>query len=138
MDDEQLEKFLEKSIKANVYFVQLLQETSQSHKIDETKYAIAVLEINPVSRGHIIVISKEHIPLEKLSTEISDFAKTVAENLKEKLNPKDVEIAPVDFGGHGTINLIPVYNDESINSNRYKAQKKNLKKCLRYSKRKKK
>ncbi|MFZ1970762.1 MAG: HIT domain-containing protein [Candidatus Nanoarchaeia archaeon] len=130
MDDEQLEKFLKKSDQSECIFCSIASGNVESHKIDETKDAIAVLEINPVSRGHVIVIPKEHIPLEKLSTEISEFAKKVAENLKEKLNPKDIEIAPVNFQGHGTINLIPVYTNESIKSSRYKAQEEELEEVL--------
>ena len=84
------------------------------------------MEINPVSKGHTLIISKEHLSLEKFPQDISSFAKSVAEKIKERLKPKDVEIASVDFGGHGIINLIPVYNDENINSKKYGASKEEL------------
>jgi histidine triad (HIT) family protein len=126
MDDEQLKQFLEKSNQPECVFCSIASGKSQSYKIDENDLAVAVLEINPVSRGHIIIISKEHLSSESFSKEILSFAKSVAEKIKEKLSPKDVEIAPADFGGHGVINLIPVYNDEGINSKRYRASKEEL------------
>jgi histidine triad (HIT) family protein len=127
MGDEQLEQFMEKSNQpVECIFCSIASGNSQSYKIDENESAVAVLEINPVSRGHTIVISKKHLSLEELPKDVSSFAKVVAENIKEKLKPKDVEIASLDFGGHGVINLIPVYSDESIKSKRYKASKEEL------------
>lgn len=126
MNDEQLEQFLEKSNQPECIFCSIASGKSQSYKVDENDSAVAVLEINPISKGHTIIISKEHLPSETFSKEILSFAKSVAEKLKEKLNPKDVEIAPADFGGHGIINLIPVYNDESVNSKKYHASKEEL------------
>jgi len=128
MDDEQLESFLNKSPAqtSDCIFCSIASGASQSYKVDENDSAVAVLEINPVSKGHTIVIPKKHLPLEELPKDISSFAQSVAEKIKEKLKPKDVEIASLDFGGHGVINLIPVYNDESIKSKRYKASKEEL------------
>jgi histidine triad (HIT) family protein len=132
MNDEQLETFLDKSNQPNeCIFCSIASGKFESHKVDENDSAIAILEINPVSRGHTIVISKKHTSLEEFPKDISSFAKSVAENIKEKLKPKDVEIASLDFGGHGVINLIPVYNDESINSKRYRAKKEELDEVLK-------
>lgn len=138
MSDEQLEGFMEKSSQqsGNCIFCSIGQGNLESHKIDETDSAVAVLEINPISRGHTIVISKEHLPIEKFSKEISVFAKKVADELKEKLAPHDVEIATANLGGHGVINLIPVYKDESINSKRYKASKEELDEVMKILKEK--
>jgi len=127
MSDDQLESFLEKSgQQKECIFCTIASGNAESYKVDENDSAVAVLELNPVSRGHTLIVPKDHIPLENFPEEISSFARKVAEKLKEKLNPKDVEIASVNFGGHGTINLIPVYTDESINSKRHKATKEEL------------
>ncbi len=37
----------------------------QSYKLDENKSSLAVLEINPLSKGHSIVIPKKHQAIEK-------------------------------------------------------------------------
>lgn len=132
MNDEQLESFMEKSNQPNeCIFCSIASGKAQSYKIDENDSAVAVLEINPVSKGHTLIISKEHLSLEKFPQDISSFAKSVAEKIKERLKPKDVEIASVDFGGHGIINLIPVYNDENINSKKYGASKEELEEVSR-------
>jgi histidine triad (HIT) family protein len=127
MGDEQLEQFMEKSNQpAECVFCSIASGSAQSYKIDENDSAIAVLEINPISKGHTIIISKKHLPFEEFPKEIAPFAESVANKIKEKLKPKDVEIASVDFGGHGIINLIPIYDNESINSKRYRASKEEL------------
>jgi len=128
MSDEELEEFVKKNSAAqsgNCIFCSIVSGGSESLKIAEDDSSMAVLEINPVSRGHVLVLPKEHVSY-KDSPESMDFAKQVALILREKLNPKDVEIASVDFQGHGAINLIPVYNDEGIGSERHKASRQEL------------
>ena len=45
-----------------------------STKIDENAKAIAILEINPISQGHTIIIPKEHIEKpENLPKEVQDI-----------------------------------------------------------------
>jgi len=126
MSDEQLESFLEKSNASGCIFCSIASGNTESHKIDENDSAVAVLEINPISKGHVIIIPKKHEPVESLSAEIKNFAKEIAQKIKDKLKPRDVEIAGLDIGGHGVINLIPIYKDESLKSKRYKADKEEL------------
>jgi len=130
MNDEQLESFLEKSNSSECLFCSIASGNIESFKIDENDSAVAVLEINPISKGHVIVISKKHMPIESLSSEIKNFAKELAQKIKDKLKPKDVEIAGLDIGGHGVINLIPIYSNENLKSKRYKADKEELEEVL--------
>lgn len=110
----------------NCIFCLIASEKIAGYKISEIPEAVAVLEINPVSKGHTMVLPKEHLQLKEMKSKIILFAQKLASQLKEKLNSKDIEIATVDFQGHGIINLIPVYNDESISSERYKASPEEL------------
>lgn len=131
MNDEQLESFLDKSDKSNeCIFCSIAAGNVESFKIAENDSTVAVLEINPISRGHMIIIPKKHEPVEVLSNEIKNFAKEIAQKIKDKLKPKDVEIAGLDIGGHGVINLIPIYKDENLKSKRYKAEKSELEEIL--------
>jgi len=131
MSSDELEKFVKqdsssgKDGKENCIFCSIVSGNSESFKVAENDSAIAVLEINPVSRGHVIVLPKEHKSY-KESPEAMEFAKQVALLLREKLKPKDIEIASIDFQGHGAINLIPVYTDEGIKSERRKASRQEL------------
>ena len=128
MKDEQLESLQEKSNQSDkCIFCSIASGKLESFKIEENDSAVAVLELNPISRGHTIVIPKEHIAVESISSEIKNFAKDLAQRIKDKLEPKDVEIAGLDIGGHGIINLIPIYGNESLKSKRYKADKEELK-----------
>jgi len=110
----------------NCVFCLIASEKIEGYKISEIQEAIAVLEINPVSKGHTMVLPKEHLQLKEMKGKIVLFAQKLAAQLKEKLNSRDIEIATVDFQGHGIINLIPVYNDENISSKRYKATSEEL------------
>lgn len=122
MNSEQLEAFLEKNRLAKAegenkcVFCSIVSGDIKSCKIDEDEKNIVVFEINPVSRGHTLVISKEH--LEKPQKGAMSFAKKIAKKLKTKLKSKDIQIAHSSLFGHSVINIIPVYKDETIDSKR--------------------
>ena len=73
MSSSELEEFLAKNNLAmgqsnnktqlgqqSCVFCSIVSGDIPSHKIDENISAIAVLEINPVSKGHALIIPKEH------------------------------------------------------------------------------
>lgn len=141
MDSEQLEKFLEqnKLIKTGgvrnpgsaqqCIFCSIVFGDIPSYKIDEKDKAIAVLEINPISRGHSLVIPKDHIgSKEKLPSEVLSLAKDISKKIKEKLNPKEVKLASANLFGHEILNLIPIYKDETPKSERKQETPEELKK----------
>ena len=93
-----------------------------SYKIAENSKAIAVLEINPVSRGHIIIIPKEHITSEKnLSLQVSSLAKKVSSLIKKRLNTKQVETTASNIMGHEIFNVVPIYENQPASAERQKA-----------------
>lgn len=94
-----------------------------STKIAENEKAIAVLEINPLSKGHAIIIPKEHS--NKISEEAEKFSEEIKEKLKSVLDPKDIVKEHSEMFGHAIINLIPVYSDEELKE-RKPADKKEL------------
>ena len=129
MSDEQLESFLKKSGEnaGQCIFCSIASGKAESFKVSESDSAVAVLELNPASRGHVLIIPKEHLLVESFPAEIKSFGGAVAQNIQEKLKPKDVEISSQNLGSHGVMNLVPVYKEESINGGRYKAEKEELK-----------
>ena len=144
MDSKQLEEFLiqnnliqkkEQGEKAETTvqkkeqecpFCLISQGKIPSHIIDENKTSIAVLEINPVSKGHSIVIPKEHNPIEKVPSQALTLAKKISRKLKSKLKPEAVEISSSTIQGHAIINVIPIYKDKK--QERKKETEENLKK----------
>lgn len=126
MGSEELEKFLEKNqlIKTGekseaCVFCSIISEKINSYKIDENKRAIAILEINPLSKGHIIIIPKEHLPSsDKIPTTLFSLAKKVAKRLKTKLKPKIVEISSSNLFGHEILNVVPSYENQDSSEKR--------------------
>ncbi|MEK6875183.1 MAG: HIT domain-containing protein [Nanoarchaeota archaeon] len=109
-------------------FCAIAQEDISSYKIDENKDSIAVLEINPVSKAHAIIIPKKHSKdTEKLPQNAFSLAKKIAKKIKTKFKPKDIEIIPSNSLGHAVINVLPVFGDENIASPRKKAKEEELK-----------
>ena len=130
MDGEQLEEFLEKNklIKqkgeGGCIFCSIAKGETPSHKIDENKSAIAVLDINPLSKAHSLVITKKHETTEKSPASVLSLAKKIAKKLKTKFKPEEVKIESASVQGHGIINIIPIYKD--IKLEKKKAEEKEL------------
>jgi len=106
-------------------FCLIVEGKLPSYKIDENKDSIAVLEINPLSKGHSIVIPKKHQPIEKISSSALSLSKKIVSRIKSKLKPKDISIQSATAFGHGIINIIPLYENEKLE--RKKAEEAELK-----------
>ncbi|MEK6844912.1 MAG: HIT domain-containing protein [Nanoarchaeota archaeon] len=140
MNDSELEKFLEQNnlIKTpenneeQCIFCSIISEKIPGYKISENESALAVLEINPVSKGHTLVIPKVHV--QEISKETQDFAKELSLKLKEKLSVskgipsgiKEMQIEESEMFGHKIINLIPIYDDKTFTGKRQPVSKKVL------------
>ena len=145
LNAEQLEEFLEKnkliknssdgSQTQQCVFCSIVSGEIKSYKIDEDELAIAILEINPVSEGHVLIIPKKHIPSNKeIPKDIFSFTEKIAKRLKTTFKPKEIITSPANLFGHEIINVIPVYKNETINSERHQAtpeQLKNLQESLK-------
>ena len=106
-------------------FCSIVQGKTPSHKIAETKKAIAILEINPLSKGHSIILPLEHIKTDKLPRSALSLAQKVAKKIKTKLKPEDIKIETSSLMGHAMINVIPIYKDGKLE--KYQANEKELK-----------
>ena len=105
----------------------------KSYKIDENKQALAVLEINPKSLGHIIIIPKQEVKgVENLKSLVFALAKKTAKKLKSKLKANDVQISVINTLGYPIINVIPLYEEgtklpkEKISENELEELQKKL------------
>ncbi|HNZ51978.1 MAG: HIT domain protein [Candidatus Diapherotrites archaeon ADurb.Bin253] len=108
-------------------FRMIIEEKIPSYKIQENKEAVAVLEINPISEGHTIVIPKKPIAdSKKITKEIISLANKVAKTIKNKLKPKEVSISPSSVLGEIIINILPIYTNETINSNKKQISQEKL------------
>jgi histidine triad (HIT) family protein len=133
MNSEQLEEFLKqnKMIKEQqgqeCIFCSIVFGDIPSHKIGENDKAIAILEINPISKGHTLIIPKEHISSkEKLPKEVLSLAQNITSKIKTKLGSKDVNIFSSNLFGHEILNLLPIYDKETPDSPRKQAKPEEL------------
>lgn len=129
MDDDQLENFLVQNnlVKSpgtageQCIFCSIIQGEISSYKIYENENTAVVLEINPISRGHTILIPKLHV--QEASKQINEIAKKISFELKKKLNAKEIQINESEMFGHKILNLIPVYDSKSLEGKRQHAPK---------------
>ncbi|MBU2616798.1 MAG: HIT domain-containing protein [Nanoarchaeota archaeon] len=137
MNSEELEDFLKKNDIAlqqgtqKCIFCSIVSGDLPSYKIEENANAIAVLEINPVSKGHTLIIPKKHIhSIDNVPKSIQKFSEKISKKLKLKLNSKKVDLIFSELMGHQIINVIPVYENENINSEKSKASEEELKSLI--------
>ncbi len=83
-----------------------------SHKISENPENIAILEINPLSKGHSLVVPKTHTTQEEVPNSAFDLAKKISKKIKQIYQPKDVKISLQNIMGHSLIEILPLYGDE--------------------------
>ena len=134
MNTEELEEFLKQNnliqnskTPQESPFRQIIDNKIPSYKIGENPEAIAVLEINPISNGHTIIIPKKTLKkTEEIGKDVKAFSQNIANKLKTKLKPKDIQIESANIFGETIINLIPVYTNENINSKRNQAKPEEL------------
>lgn len=108
-------------------FCAIASKQIPAFRITENNSAVAVLELHPVSKAHALIIPKEHIEKpEDISEETKELAQKVAQKIQNLYHPLRTEIAIRNVLGHEAINIIPVYNNETIDSERQEADKKEL------------
>ncbi len=135
MNEKELETFLKENqlIKeeTSCIFCLINEGKISSTKIEENEFASAILELNPISKGHTIIVPKNHFSKpEDLPIEITNFSEKVIEKLKN-LNPKNIVIKSDNITGHEIINLIPIYEKENEKSPRKKISPEELEKILK-------
>jgi histidine triad (HIT) family protein len=95
-------------------FCSIAKSEVPSYKILENKNAVAVLEINPLSKGHVIILPKNHIDTEMLPKTAMSLAQKVAKKIMKKFKADDIKIETSNFMGHAIINVIPLYKDTPL------------------------
>ena len=99
-----------------------------SKKVAESKDAVAVLDIRPITKGHSIIVPKNAVgDLRALPSSIFSLAKTLGKKIVSKLNASNIEIQTEKKFGEVVVNVIPVYDSPvSLNSQRYEAKEEEL------------
>lgn len=124
LNEEQLEQFLkqnkiqiqqpgqtQQATGTQCIFCSIIKNEIPSYRITENKKAIGILEINPLSKGHVLILPIEHTTIEKIPRPALTLAQKITKKIKTKLKPEDVKIETSSFQGHAIINVIPFYKN---------------------------
>ncbi len=120
LNPEQLE-FLKKHQTQQCIFCGIAIGQVNSYKIYEDDDIISVLDINPASKGHVLVIPKMHLKYTyEISPKIFEIVNLISKKIKEVLNcDSNIFIANGEEAGekfeHVVVNIIPRHKDDGIN-----------------------
>lgn len=126
-------------------FCKIIKGEIPSFKVFENDWVFSFLDINPLAKGHALVIPKKHyenvfdIPEEELK-EIISIAKKLAGRIKEKLNADGVNLmnasgqAAEQSVNHFHLHIIPRYKNDGLELNKWwqsKVSKIDNEQCLK-------
>lgn len=95
-------------------FRKIISKEISSVIVDENNQSLAVMDIAPISEGHIVIIPKKPIVSTKnLPTPILSLAKKISKRIVSKLKAKSTEIQTEFKFGEIIVNVIPIY-DKSL------------------------
>lgn len=104
---------------SNCVFCSMINGNIPTTKIGENAQAICILELNPISSGHAMIIPKSHVDsADKIPKEAHDLADVAIDDILRTFKPQRVDKINGNVMGHEIINLIPVYNGENMQSQR--------------------
>ncbi len=112
-------------------FSKIVKGEIPSHKIAEDENYLAFLDINPLARGHTLVIPKKEIDYifdmdDNLLAGMQVFSKRVAKAIEKVIPCKRIGIAVLGLEvPHVHIHLIPINRLEDINFGRPKLRLSN-------------
>jgi histidine triad (HIT) family protein len=101
-------------------FCEIVDGRAHSHKIYEDELSLCILDINPFSRGHALVIPKRHVPwwhelTDAENASLFGVAKVVAKKMMKALEPDFVCMyARGRRIPHTHIFLVPTYQGDIL------------------------
>lgn len=104
----------------NCIFCRIAAGQAEAHRVYEDDLSLAILDINPLSRGHCLVIPKRHVPwwhdlTEEETESLFRVAKVVANKIMKAFNPDFVCMyARGRRIPHTHIFLVPTYKGDPV------------------------
>ena len=112
-------------------FTKIINEEIPCYKIAETEKFIAFLDINPLVKGHTLVVPKVEVDYifdleNQLLSELFLFSKSVAKKIKKAIPCDRVGISVVGLEvPHAHVHLIPINQVNDMNFSRPKLKLSN-------------
>ena len=106
-------------------FCKIVKGEIPSYRVSETDDVLVILDVNPLSKGHVLVLPKEHyenihdIPEDLLIT-ITSVIKEEAQKIKDRLKPEGIIIMQNNGAKAGQsvfhfhIHIKPAYEDTPV------------------------
>ena len=95
-------------------FELIVQGQIPSYKIAEDNNSIAILEINPVSEGHVIIIPKEKTELNEVIEKTKELTEKVSDKIKKELSPEEIGVKEFEVQGYSAVSILPMYKDKEL------------------------
>ncbi len=128
MSPEQIENFVNqnnlKHLGSSCIFCSIVGGKTDSFQIAEDEKNIAILELTPLSKGHTLIVPKEHSKEVHTSSKI--FSEKISKILEQKFNPKKIKINEIEIMEHKLLEIIPLYGDETERKQISEIELKNL------------
>jgi len=114
MTTKQIETFVKQNnlthLEGQCIFCSIIANKTPSYKIAEDKNNIAILELNPLSKGHSLILPKEH--LNKVPENSKTLTQEVIKKLQNKFSPNEIKINELKIMDHAILEIIPIYGNE--------------------------
>ena len=102
-------------------FTKIINKELSCHLIAEDKYNIAFMDINPIQKGHVLVVPKQEVDYlfdlnEEKYHSLWNFVQIVAKGLKKSISCKRIGVSVVGIEvPHAHIHLIPINTISDMN-----------------------
>lgn len=109
-------------------FTRIVEGEIPSYKIAEDDRFYAFLDINPLTKGHTLVIPKQEIDYlfdldDRTLADMMIFAKRIAARIKHQIACKRVAVVVLGMEvPHAHIHLIPINSEKEVDFHREKLQ----------------
>jgi len=107
-------------------FTKIINGDIPSYKVAESDRYLAFLDINPLAKGHVLVVPKEEVDYvfdleDDLLAGLHVFAKSVARKMEKVISCERIGVAIIGLEvPHAHVHLIPLKSVEDINFSRPK------------------
>ena len=107
-------------------FTRIVRGEIPSYKVAEDERFFAFLDINPLTKGHTLVVPKQETDSlfdldDRTLADMIVFAKRIARKLKEKIECKRVAVVVLGLEvPHAHIHLIPIQDEKDVDFHKEK------------------
>ena len=107
-------------------FTRIVRGEIPSYKVAEDERFFAFLDINPLTKGHTLVVPKKETDYlfdldDRTLADMIVFAKRIARKLKEKIECKKVAVVVLGLEvPHAHIHLIPIQDEKDVDFHKEK------------------